>query len=236
MQIDTVLPAPVRRVRNTVQLLGTLAKLALRDGDPVAPAYRLQQALKAMTRPEDLAAVRQALARDTILREMGEERWLPPVYALEDLASLPKGTLGRELHDLMVANGLMPDFFPSFEPNDDLEYLSLRSQQTHDYWHVVTGYGNDEIGEITIIGFYLGNFLEHHGSVGESMMVLPLLLIGTAFVRYALHHRDTLRPLLEGFHAGWQRGRQTPSLMPVKWEAMWERPVDELRRELGLVD
>ncbi len=236
MAIDVVLPARVRRVRNTVQLLGTLAKLALRDGDPVEPAYQLQQALKRMARPQDLAALQEALGRDAILRKMGEERWLPPAYELADLATLPQGTLGRELHDLMVANGLMPDFFPPFEPRDELEYLSLRSQQTHDYWHVVTGYGNDEIGEVTILGFYLGNFLEHHGSVGESMMVLPLLLIGTAFVRYALHHRNTLRPLLEGFHAGWQRGRKAPPLLPIKWETMWERPVIELRRELGLVD
>lgn len=234
MQIASVLPAPVRRIRGTVNLLGTLAKLALRDGDPVEPAYRLQQVLKEMAGPEELAAVRRALARDPVLRAMGEERWLPPSYALRDLASLPEGTLGRELHDLMVKNRLMPDFFPPFDPENELEYLSLRSQQTHDYWHVVTGYGNDEIGEVSIIGFYLGNFLEHHGKVGESMMVLPLLLIGTSFVRYALRHRDTLRPLLEGFHAGWTRGRATPSLLPVKWETLWHRPVDELRRELGL--
>lgn len=234
MRIESVLPAPVRRARNTVQLLGTLAKLALRDGDPVEPAYRLQQALKSMARPEDLASIQQALARDRVLSEMGAERWLPPPYTLDDLATLPPGTLGRELHDLMVRNGLTPDFFPPFDPANELEYLSLRGQQTHDYWHVVTGYGNDEIGEVTIIGFYLGNFMEHHGVVGESMMVLPLILIGTAFVRYALHHRDTLRPLLEGFHAGWNRGRAAPSLVAVKWETLWDRPVDDLRRELGL--
>ena len=234
MQIDSVLPAPVRRLRHTVQLLGTLAKLALRDGDPIAPAYQLQQALRAMARPEDLAVVQRALSRDAVLSAMGAERWLPARYALADLASLPPGTLGRELHDLMARNGLMPDFFPEFDPANELEYLGLRSQQTHDIWHVVTGYGNDEIGEVTILGFYLGNFLEHHGAVGESMMVLPLILIGTSFVRYALLHRDTVRPLLEGFHAGWTRGRRTPSLVPVKWETMWHRPVDELRGELGL--
>lgn len=75
---------------------------------------------------------------------------------------MPAGSLGREyLHFLerenITAQGLVQasDVEPGASWQDDahLVYLRDRLRDTHDLWHVVTGYHGDLVGEGALLAF-----------------------------------------------------------------------------------
>lgn len=68
---------------------------------------------------------------------------------LEALARLPAGTLGHEFVRYFRANGIEP-FVTAFPVANDVDYLSKRYRETHDLFHVITGYGTDEPGEMEL--------------------------------------------------------------------------------------
>ena len=86
----------------------------------------------------------------------------------------------------------------------------------HDLFHVLTGYGTDDIGEATLLAFTLGQVPGR----GQA-----LLTIGAGFeVARALG-----RPWLRYDLRAWRRGRRAVCLACVPWEALLPLPLDEVR-------
>lgn len=156
--------------------------------------------------------------------EMIEGRYLAPDYKVEDLKDSTPGTLGYAYYRHMTDNGFTPNFFPPLKPVNDENYAKLRLRQTHDIWHVVTGYGVDIPGEIALQGFYLG----------QNPMIFPALLVSAGILHVATRQPKLLEPLLVGFVDGWQRGRAARSFWPAHWEEMWHQPLEEVRAEYGI--
>src|SRR5512138_3367021 len=68
---------------------------------------------------------------------------------LDALAQLPEGTLGRAYADFLRSRNLTPDVFetPPQLTDPKAVYVVQRLRQTHDLWHVVTGYATDAASE-----------------------------------------------------------------------------------------
>ena len=100
--------------------------------------------------------------RGTYLRQT--EPCLPEI--LDDHASLrrtPKGSLAHAYCDFMEAEGLsaaglVAESDRAGRPRypDLLEWFINRSRDTHDLFHVLTGYGRDALGEQCVLGFTYG--------------------------------------------------------------------------------
>ena len=73
----------------------------------------------------------------------------------EALAAMPDGTLGREFVRFLRGHGISPDSFR--HPVDYFEdvpaYVTLRLRQTHDLWHLLTGYPPTTCGELVLSAF-----------------------------------------------------------------------------------
>ena len=71
------------------------------------------------------------------------------------LRKLPDGTLGREYTRFLDDHGITPDAFFALPDVGDLRVarLMLRFRQTHDLWHVLTGYEPDVAGELLLQAF-----------------------------------------------------------------------------------
>jgi ubiquinone biosynthesis protein COQ4 len=159
------------------------------------------------------------------MRELIEQRYmLRPSYNLQALARCAPGTLGHTYAQHMVENRLNPDYFPPFVPEDDGSYFKLRALYTHDIWHVVTGYETDHVGEGGLQGFY-------HG---QGPFTVQTFLATATMMHFAMREPQKLRLGWETFVVGWNRGRAAASLWPVRWEEMWDRPLEEIRRELKI--
>jgi ubiquinone biosynthesis protein Coq4 len=157
------------------------------------------------------------------VREIIEERYLPEPYTVQDLAHYPAGSLGRAYFVMMTENNLTP-FSPPIPPDSAANYVRLRSLQTHDLWHLVVGYGLDIPSEAALQAFYLG---QRHGTFGA-------VLISAVMMHAAIFKPQELPRIMQGLGEGYERGLRAGPLFAIRWETLWDRPLDDLRRELGI--
>jgi ubiquinone biosynthesis protein COQ4 len=143
---------------------------------------------------------------------------------LAELGRLPEGTLGRAYADFMRAAGLDPSSIPSLEARNEHQWFSAHLYETHDIWHVVTGFGPDVAGELGLQAFYLAQI------AGP----LPIAILAAGFVNTAIAAQDDAARRMEEIARGWQLGRAARPLFGVRWHEQWARPLAELRGELAL--
>jgi len=143
---------------------------------------------------------------------------------LADLEGLPRGTLGRTYADHMSENGLDPAAIPVLPSGSELEFLRAHLYETHDIWHVVTGWGTDVAGELGLQAFYAA---QHPGG-------LPLMLIAMGFLNAALFKVSDRNRRFEAVVDGWAMGRRAEALFGVRWDELWGQPIDAVRDLLGV--
>lgn len=139
------------------------------------------------------------------------------------LAALPEGTLGRTYADWMTAMNLDPASIPALPARDELEYLPAHLYETHDIWHVVTGFGPDIAGELGLQAFYLA----------QVEGPLPLAILSAGMLN-SIGNTDDVERRMDEIVRGWQLGRKARPLFGVRWDEMWSRPLAEIRREFGV--
>ena len=213
---STVRIPPLRqRARAVVRSLGTLAR------DP----GRLDQVL-VLAETVNAEAIGRAIERlheDPAGRALFAEQ--PRIdrehIDFDALRRLPEGTLGREYARFLDDNGITPDVFAKLPDVGDprAAYIMLRMRQTHDLWHVLTGYSPDVRGEILLQAFTYGQT--------RAPSSLLLALFGT--VRWPLRWPGHVKAL----RAALQHGKAAAFLPLFRWEEHWATPVSDLRARLS---
>ncbi len=165
---------------------------------------------KMMSQPEAIALI--------------QNRKLMAPVNLQELQKLPPGTLGRIYADHMITNNLNPNFFKNMEITSDYIMAIMRLRQTHDLWHVVTGFTTsvqDELG--------LQTFMH-----AQTASPLSPLLIGSGILKAGFKHRDMTQPILDRVALGWAMGKKARPLFAIDWEANWQTPLAQLRQDYNV--
>lgn len=137
---------------------------------------------------------------------------------LTALAQLPEGTLGHEFARYFRKNGIEP-FITMFPIDTDVDYINKRYRETHDLFHVITRYGTDELGEMELQAFVLGN-------LGLRQTVLILLFSVPRQLKQLGWKK--MGGYLERLRAAYLRGRHSREMLSVNYENLWEQPVSVL--------
>jgi ubiquinone biosynthesis protein Coq4 len=197
----------------------------------------MARALRDPEQLQDILELAAVLAPPTAMRRLVErlmqhdsaaqafvERPRVGFLHLAALRHLPEGTLGRTFADHLVENGLDPDALHALEAHTDEEYVRAHMLESHDVWHVLTGFHTDVAGELGIQAFSLAQ-------VG-SPFALGILAGGLAnTLLYAFSERDVrMRAIVRG----WLLGRRARLLFGAPWRRMWELPLAEVRQRYGL--
>lgn len=145
--------------------------------------------------------------------------------SLAELAKLPEGTLGRVFADHMIDNDLDPKAIPVPEiAPGDLRYIKAHLRETHDIWHVVTGFRTDVAGEIGLQAFYLAQLPSR----------LSAILIAMAFVHLATKNIEPRDTMMNEIMRGWTIGKRAQLFFGFEWAKHWTTPLAEVRRMLGV--
>jgi len=133
------------------------------------------------------------------------------------LRRLPDGTLGREYTRFLDENGITPDVFEELPSVGDerVAFMMLRMRQSHDLWHVLTGYSPDVPGEIRLQAFTFAQT--------GAPSALFLTVFGT--LRWTFAKKGHVGEVVRAF----RRGRAAKFLPTFRWEDHWSTPVTELR-------
>jgi len=149
---------------------------------------------------------------------------------LEALENMPEGTLGHELAVYYRENNIAP--FDTTQPiRNDIDYISKRYRETHDIYHLLTGYGTDVMGEMELQAFVRGNL-----GIRAPLMMLPFGFLASRFGTSIAGSEEGIEPFVlteyvSQVRAAQRRGASLEPLIAIRFEDHWERPVEELRRE-----
>jgi ubiquinone biosynthesis protein Coq4 len=174
----------------------------------------------------DTEPVRRMLARIRAYPENArliDERYVQPTVDLRLLQLLPPGSLGRELARYLTEHQLEPSGPPKVDLVDEIRYVMVRLRQTHDLWHVVTGFDGGATGELGLQAFALAQL---HNPVAVALIAGGLLR--------GLHEPDGLEPNMTELTRGWRMGRAAKQLFAQKWDQGWDKPVSAWRDELEI--
>jgi ubiquinone biosynthesis protein Coq4 len=125
---------------------------------------------------------------------------------------------------MMDRNGLDPASIPTLPDDDDAKYVRAHLYETHDLWHVATGFGTDVAGELGLQAFYQAQL------PGK----LPAAILASGFLNtlvFSFAQRDVR---LREIARGWLLGRRSRPLFGVRWDDLMALPLDEARARLGL--
>lgn len=160
---------------------------------------------------------------DASAAELVQDRYIAPSPDLETLLQYPQDSLGYCYAASLTEAGFDPEFYRAIAVRDDASYILLRLRQTHDIWHLITGFGTDVAGELGLKAFELA----------QTRRPMALVLLTFGLLKALLKTPDALATLLPTISQGYQLGLRTQPLLSQKWEAQWEKPLQEWRQELG---
>lgn len=215
--VELVLPegaSALTRVR-----LGWRALHVLKD-DPghVEAGLLFNACLDSGVYPEIVDALRATEDGGRLLR--GRPSLQGPELDLEALGRLPEYTFGHAVARYFRDNEITP-FETTSALRNDVDYLSKRYRETHDFVHVLTGYGTDVAGEMEVQAFARGNL----------GIRSPLLIIAFATLLDPIEGDPIppLRPFFRRLRRAHRRGARSPSLLRFAYEEHWESPLAEVQ-------
>jgi ubiquinone biosynthesis protein COQ4 len=194
------------------------------DPDDLPKVFTVIESLSGRTPERLLARMRRSESGRRLLAAKPDLR-----ARLADRAALrglPEGTLGRAYAELMDREGITPQGIVDASiqgtqsddvPEEDVLFNDERMRDTHDLWHVVTGYGADLLGESALLCFTFAQ--TKHPGVG--FIALLALFRGAGIARSVM---------IEGY----RRGQRAEWLPAVPWEDLLALPLTEVRERLGV--
>ena len=200
------------------------------DKEDTAQVFKV---IDALAGDADDRMYRRFAATETGQKVFAEKRNLIATLSdRERLGRLPKGTLGREYHDFMAEENLTADGLVEasevvkerFDREENARIFSDRMRDSHDLWHVTTGYGRDGLGELALLAFYYAQTRNR----GIGFIVLMGALQGM---------KDAPKiGIWKAVREGYRLGKRAERLSAVDWEALLDLPVVEVRKRLGMGD
>ncbi len=150
----------------------------------------------------------------------------------EPLKKLPAGTVGRAYVEFMESEGLSAaGLVAESEKNnkyrqmfdDDLNWYMNRGRDTHDLYHVLTGYGRDALGEAALLGYTHSQ----HGGLGISFIAF---MGGRTIAKETPREANIKAVIAEGR----RNGKAAARIVDQDIDALLREPISEARARLGI--
>lgn len=148
-----------------------------------------------------------------------------------ELRKTPKGSLAHAYCDFMeseglTAAGLVAEAESLGRPkyNDLIQWFGNRSRDTHDLFHVLTGYGRDALGEQCVLLF----------THGQSPSQGHLLIGYAGALNIKMQNKGSKAPVMGAAQQAKRTGRGAPTLINQPIRELLKQPVDQVRTALNI--
>lgn len=202
------------------------------DKEDTEQVFHIIEALNGDSTRRDFARFMRSDRAETLLRA---RTFLPDI--LDDhapLKALPEGTVGRTYVDFMqreglTANGLVQESLANRQTHetydDDLLWYINRLRDTHDMYHVLTGYGRDALGEDALLGFTHSQ----HGGLGVNFIAF----MGNRQIAKVAPKAARVKDVLA---EGRRNGKAARRIIEQDIIALLDQPIDEVRAALNIAE
>jgi ubiquinone biosynthesis protein COQ4 len=189
--------------------------------------YETEQVAKTsdfLANPEKFKAVLDEMRKTPQFREWLLKKPQPPRVSKTDLKLFPEGTFGRALYQHLNENNLDPVLYP-LDPKNEIDYIRNYYRQTHDIWHVATGFNTTVADELGLMTF----------SYAQNRSPAAAMIVVLGFLHGIIFNNKDLPSYFEKSMQGWNLGNKAQKLMPVDWENKFSLPLEQVRQELGVL-
>ncbi|MEH6567777.1 MAG: Coq4 family protein [Halioglobus sp.] len=143
---------------------------------------------------------------------------------VEELEGLEYGTVGQVFAEHCRNRGINPNLI-NIPLEEESDWLLNHLFQSHDIWHVVTGWANDEVGEVGLAGFYCGQLRSPP---------FFIFLFALIMLKKVLRKDEQIDQYISAFCTGYRSGCSAQCLFGIDWTQHWAVPLKEMRRSLGV--
>ena len=226
--IDPSRPVPKRR---PIKAWRHMQKL-IADKEDTEQVFHIIEALNGGSMRKDLLRFMESENRPRLL---AQRAFLPDI--LDDhapLKALPKGTVGRTYVEFMereglTAHGLVEESLSNRaaheQYDDDLLWYANRLRDTHDMYHVLTGYGRDALGEDALLGYTHSQ----HGGLGVSFIAF----MGNRQIAKQAPKAARVKEVLA---EGRRNGKAAKRIIEQDIVSLLDQPIDAVRKRLNIAE
>lgn len=228
------------RYLNNPRLRDWLAMILLRkNGADMPPQAEMHEFLSILDELRDYDRIEEMFAAERkvnpALDAWFNERHIS-TYKIEDFSQYGPGTLGGIFHAQMTGGNYEIQIVPWSEPKTQLEFFNLRSGQTHDFEHILTGGGFNFMGELVPYWYRLTNvplhFVDQHLATEVNLIQIFGSLRYT--VRTVLHYPEVWPVAVDCIQRGMKVGQQSDALFLKRIEDAFHLPLEKARALLGV--
>jgi ubiquinone biosynthesis protein COQ4 len=112
---------------------------------------------------------------------------------------------------------------PESLPRDQTQWYFDRQRDTHDLFHVLTGYGRDALGEVSLLGF---SYEQNHNT--------GILFIAYAGARQIKKVSGTKAPIFTAINEGRRLGRAAAKISHQDIDALMREDIGDARARLNI--
>ncbi len=204
-------------------------RLLIKDKEDTSLVFKIFESLPSkdfMPRVQELVFSE----RGEMLRET--EPHLPEILDNHaELRKTPKGSLAHAYCDFMeseglTAAGLVEEAERLGRPKypDLVQWFAERSRDTHDLFHVLTGYGRDALGEQCVLLF----------THGQSPSQGHLLIGYAGSANIKMQVKGSKAPIFKAVNQARRTGKGAPRLIEQPIRELLKQPVDSVRAALNI--
>lgn len=202
------------------------------NADDTQQVFRIMRALNVGNSPQNYARLLGTLKGGRIAYDRVElaERFSNPAF----VAGFAPGTVGAAYRDFLRTTGYSADGLVAvsrIEEDDAIDaphpylWMGRRIRDTHDIWHVLTGYKADEVlGEACLVAFSFAQV----GGLGWAFIASAASLKSLKVARTPL--------FAQAVWEGYQRGRAAQWISGEDYLELLHEPLEAARQRLGLTD
>jgi ubiquinone biosynthesis protein Coq4 len=225
---------------NHPKLREWIAFIALKkNGTDFPPAAEMHQLLTFIDELRDFDHIEHMITEERKVNPRFDawfNEWHVSNYKVEDLKDCAPGTVGGIYYKTATEGNYDIQIVPDYKPKTQWQFYSLRSGQTHDYEHILTGGGFNYMGELIPYWFRLATIHTHiqNKELAGEMSVLSIFGTMRYVIRTMLHYPQIWETALDCIQQGIRIGRESDPFWMAKMEDVWHTPLDEARAKLGI--
>lgn len=225
---------------NSARLREWVALAAMRkngpDFPPAAEMHELLQILGPLRDYDKIEAMISEERKDNPAFDAWFAEGFVSDYKIDDLKDYAPDSVAGTYYRIATEGNYEIQIVPNYQPKSQWEYYSLRSGQTHDYEHILTGGGFNYMGELIPYWFRLATIHTHikNKELAGEMSVLSIFGTMRYVIRTMLHYPEVWETALECIAQGIRIGRESDAFWMAKMEDVWPLTVAEAREKLGV--
>lgn len=225
---------------NNPRLRDWLAMILLRKNGPdMPPPAEMHEFLGILDELRDYTQIEEMFTEER-KENPALDAWLSErfvsTYAIADFKDYAPGSLGAIFYKQMTAGDYEIQIVPWSQPKTQLEFFNLRSGQTHDFEHILTGGGFNFMGELVPYWYRLTNVPKFFKNQHLATEVNLIQIFGSLryTIRTVLHYPEIWHVAVQAIQRGMKVGQDSDALFMKKLEDVFHLPLEQARAALGV--